>query len=257
MDITTIAGIAVALGAILGGQLLEGGHPGSIMQFTAFLIVAGGTVGACMVHMTGDDLKTGLKLAKFAFLNPKGDDPHKIIQEIIEAAQVARKESILALEKKLGSFTNPFMQTIFRFVIDGVDPNTIKDIFESQIFLEEDNNKQAAKLWTNAGSYSPTIGIIGAVLGLIHVMENLADTSKLGGGIAVAFVATIYGVAMANILFMPMGAKITRKIQLGTHVKEMILTGALGIVSGMNPFIIEEKLKAYVHGGDHKKGEGH
>jgi chemotaxis protein MotA len=256
MDLATVLGLLFAFGGILGGQILEGGHVSSIMQGTAAIIVFGGTIGAVMVTSPMGDLKTGMQLAKFAFLNPKGDDTEKIIKELIEAAQVARKESILALEKRLSSFSNPFMQTIFRFVIDGVDPNTIRDIFENKIFLEQEHYKEGAKVLENAGAFAPTIGIIGAVLGLIHVMENLADTSKLGAGIAVAFVATIYGVASANILFIPMGKKCGRKMKQQAHIKEMILAGALGIVSGMNPFIIEEKLRAYSHGHE-PKGGGH
>jgi chemotaxis protein MotA len=245
MDITTILGIAVGLGGILLGQILEGGHIGSILQDTAAIIVFGGTFGAVLVATPIDDVKTGISLLKWAFINPKGDNVDKIIKELIEAAQIARKESILALEKRLNTFSSPYMQTIFRFVIDGVDPNTIKDIFESEISLEEHHLTAGAKIWEAAGSFSPTIGIIGAVLGLIHVMENLADTSKLGGGIAVAFVATVYGVASANLIFLPFSKKIVTKIKHQSQVKEMILTGAIGIVSGMNPFIIEEKLRAY------------
>ncbi len=255
MDLTTIGGIVLAIGGILGGQILEGGHVGSLMQGTAAIIVFGGTIGAVMVATPMGDLKTGMGLLKMVFLNIKGDDPEKIIKELIEAAQIARKESILALEKKLGSFSNPFMQTIFRFVIDGVDPATIADMFDSQIFLEEEHLTAGGKIFETAGGFAPTIGIIGAVLGLIHVMENLADTSKLGAGIAVAFVATVYGVGSANIFFLPFGSKIKRKVKMQGHIKQMILTGAIGIVSGMNPFIIEEKLRAYTHGHGKKHEE--
>lgn len=255
MDITTLLGIIVAFGGIVGGMILEGGHPGNLIQFTAFMIVMGGSLGACLVQTPMADVKLAMSLVKLAFTNPKSDDPEKIIQELISAAQTARKESILALEKKLNSFSNPYMQTIFRFVIDGVDPNTIKDIFESEIYLEQEHYNAGAKFFEAMGGYSPTIGIIGAVLGLIHVMENLSDTSKLGEGIAVAFVATIYGLVIANIFSLPFANKIKRKIANQAHAKEMILTGALGIVSGMNPFIIEEKLRAYSHGA--KKGEKH
>jgi chemotaxis protein MotA len=185
MDIASILGVILAVGGILLGQILEGGHISSIMQGTAAFIVFGGTFGAIMIQAPMEDLKTGLKLAKLVFFNTKGDDPEKVIKELIEAAQIARKESILALEKRLSSFSNPYMQTIFRFVIDGVDPNTIKDIFENEIYLETEHYKAGSKIWEGMGGYAPTIGIIGAVLGLIHVMENLADTSKLGAGIAV------------------------------------------------------------------------
>lgn len=247
MDITTILGLLVGIGGILLGQVMEGGHVGSIMQLTAALIVFGGTIGAVLVNAPMEDVKTALKLLKLAFLNAKGDDSESIIKELLDAAQIARKESILSLEKKLSQFTNPYMQTIFRFVIDGVDSNTIRDIFENEIYLEEEHLNAGAKLYVDAGGFAPTIGIIGAVLGLIHVMENLSDTSKLGAGIAVAFVATVYGVGSANLIFIPIGNKLKRKIKLQAQTKEMILTGALGIVSGLNPFIIEEKLRAYNH----------
>lgn len=249
MDLVSILGIVFGVGGILLGQILEGGHLGSIVQGTAAFIVFGGTFGAVLIGTPMGDVKTGLKLLKMVFFNPKGDDTEKVIKELIEAAQIARKESILALEKRLSAFSNPYMQTIFRFVIDGVDPNTIKDIFENEIFLEEEHYTAGAKIWEAAGGYSPTIGIIGAVLGLIHVMENLSDTSKLGAGIAVAFVATIYGVGSANLFFFPFSKKIVRKVKMQSQMKEMILTGAIGIVSGMNPFIIEEKLRAFTHGG--------
>jgi chemotaxis protein MotA len=245
MDLMSIVGLVLSLGGIFLGQVLEGGHIGSILQLTAAIIVFGGTFGAVLIGTPLGDVKTGMKLLKSVFLNARGDDPEKIIKELIEASQIARKESILALEKRLSAFSNPYMQTIFRFVIDGVDPNTIKDIFENEIYLEEEHLTAGAKIWEAAGGYSPTIGIIGAVLGLIHVMENLADTSKLGAGIAVAFVATVYGVGSANIFFFPFSKKIIRKIKMQGQMKEMILTGAIGIVSGMNPFIIEEKLRSY------------
>jgi chemotaxis protein MotA len=255
LDIASLIGLVLAFGGIIGGMLVEGGHVGSLVQPTALMIVWGGTFGACFVQTPMEDIKLGLSLAKLAFLGGGHDDPDKIIAELIAAAQTARKESILALEKKLNSFSNPYMQTIFRFVIDGVDPNTIKDIFENEIYLEQEHYAVGAKFWEAAGGYAPTIGIIGAVLGLIHVMENLSDTSKLGEGIAVAFVATIYGLVTANIFALPMANKIKRKMSARAHAKEMILTGALGIVNGMNPFIIEEKLRAYSHSGK-QKGQG-
>jgi chemotaxis protein MotA len=247
MDMITIFGILVALLGIVGGQILEGGHVSSIIQLTAALIVFGGTAGAVMVSTTRKDLKTGLNLLKLGFSDKHDEDPEIIIREIIGAAQTSRKESILALEKQLPSYSSPFMKDVFRFVIDGVDPTNLRDIFETQIANEEANLNAGAKIWTDAGGYAPTIGIIGAVLGLIHVMENLSDTSKLGAGIAVAFVATVYGVGSANILFLPLGGKIKRKIHIQLEHKQMILEGALGIMAGLNPFIIEQKLRTYLH----------
>ncbi len=246
MDMITLIGLATGFLGIIGGMVLEGGAVGSLVQVTAFLIVFGGTFGAVMVSTTREDLKTGLSLLKLGFGDPKDEDPEKILKEMIEAAQVARKESILSLEKRLNGFSNPFMQTVFRYVIDGVEPQVVRDIFESKIELEEENLMAGAKIYQDAGGYAPTIGIIGAVLGLIHVMSHLTDTSQLGAGIAVAFVATVYGVGSANLLFLPIAGKIKRKIRKRLEVKAMILEGAVCIMNGLNPFIIEEKLKSFI-----------
>ena len=247
MDMVTIFGLLVALVGIIGGQILEGGHVNSLMQATAALIVFGGTAGAVMVSTTRKDLKMGLNLLRLGFSDKQDEDPEQIIKQIVGAAQLARKESLLSLERQLPSYTNPFMQNVFRFMIDGVEANSLRDIFETQIANEEENMLAGAKIWTDAGGYSPTIGIIGAVLGLIHVMENLSDTSKLGSGIAVAFVATIYGVGAANLLFLPLGSKIKRKVRIQLETKTMIIEGAIGIMSGLNPYIIEQKLRSYLH----------
>jgi chemotaxis protein MotA len=153
------------------------------------------------------------------------------------------------LEKRLPHYHDLFMKNVFRFVIDGVEPGTIKDIFENEIYVEEERLLSGAKVYMDAGGFSPTVGIIGAVLGLIHVMENLTDTSKLGSGIAVAFVATVYGVGSANLIFIPLANKIKKKIKERSKTKEMILIGAISVLNGLNPYIIEEKMKAYLQDG--------
>ncbi len=247
LDMVTLFGLIVGLSGIVVGQMLEGGSPSALIQGTAFMIVFGGTIGAVMVSTTKEDLRMGLKLLRWAFSDGKEVDEGKIRRELVEAAQLARRESILALEKKLNSFSNPFMQNVFRFVVDGVDAPTLKDVFESEIELEEENQIAGAKMWTDAGGYSPTIGIIGAVLGLIAVMQHLTDTSKLGAGIAVAFVATIYGVASANLVFLPIGSKIKRKVKKQSELKRMILDGAISIMTGLNPYIIEQKMRSFTN----------
>ena len=244
MEITTWIGIVLGVGAILLGQVLEGGAVHSIVQGTAAIIVFGGTLGAVLVSHSLASIKLALRMSRDAFFTPK-DDRQLMGKQIIEAAQVARRDSILALEKSLPNYRDPFMKTVFRFVIDGVDPATIQDIFESEISVEEENNLTAAKVLMDAGGFAPTVGIIGAVLGLIHVMENLTDTSKLGGGIAVAFVATIYGVGSANLIFIPLANKVRKRVKDRSITKDMILAGALGVLGGLNPYIIEEKLRAY------------
>lgn len=247
MDMVTIFGLVVGVVGIVGGMVLEGGHVGSLVQATAAIIVLGGTAGAVLVSTTKEDLVTGLGLLKLGFGAKNGDDPEIVVKELVEAAMIARKDSVLALENRLEQFSSPFMRNVFRFVVDGVEPQVLRDIFEAKIDAEEENLLAGAKIYTDAGGFSPTIGIIGAVLGLIHVMENLTDTSKLGAGIAVAFVATVYGVASANLLFLPLGNKIKRKVKQQIEVKAMIIEGAVGVMTGLSPFVIEEKVRACLH----------
>jgi len=246
MDIRVIVGILLAFTGILFGFFIDEGHIGAIVQGSAALIVMGGTIGAVIVGSTKQDLKIASKLFKKIFNTEYEDLPEKIFKEIYQCAVTARKESILQIEKSLNNFSHPFMASVFKFVIDGVDPKVIKKVFEEEIRKDEEKQLAGAKLFSDAGGFAPTIGILGAVLGLIHVMGNLTDTSKLGAGIAVAFVATLYGVGSANLIFIPIANKLKRIVQEEVKVKEMILYGALSVVSGYNPFIIEEQLKTYL-----------
>jgi chemotaxis protein MotA len=253
MQVTTIIGLCLGIGGVLLGQVLEGGHLSSLFQLTAFTIVVGGTLGAVLVSTSSKQLALGIKLLPLAFKRENPKEAEIVLSDIVEAAQIARKESILALEQRLVRLKTPFMQSVFRFVIDGIEPATIKDVFENEIDLEEERLNAAAKVFLDAGGFAPTIGIIGAVLGLIHVMENLTDTTKLGSGIAVAFVATVYGVGLANLVLIPIGNKLRSVVREQMLIKEMILVGALGIVHGLNPLIIEEKLKSFLSDGSNRR----
>jgi chemotaxis protein MotA len=246
MDKVAILGVLIGIFGILAGQVIEGGSVLSLIVLPAAFIVFLGTLGAVMVSATWEDINRGLELLKLAFFKSASPSAEIVAKEITEAAITARKESILALEKKLNSFSHPFMKDVFKFVVDGVDPATIRDTFENEILLSEEDYLAGAKIWTDAGGYAPTIGILGAVLGLIHVMENLSDTSKLGAGIATAFVATVYGVGSANLIFLPIGNRIKRKVRHEIMIKELILHGAIGIVSGHTPYVIQEKVGSFV-----------
>jgi len=243
MDITTIGGLIVGVGCILLGQVLEGGHVGSIMQVTAFIIVIGGTFGAVMVSFPKKDFVRGMKMMKLAFTDKK-EDMSAVTKQIVDLASIARRDGVLALEGKLAEVHDKFLKKALGYVVDGVDASVTRDSLEAAIEAEHQENMQAAKVWEAAGGYSPTIGIIGAVLGLIHVMENLSDPSKLGGGIAVAFVATVYGVATANLLYLPAANKLKRKFNLAMERKVVITEGVLAIQEGLNPRVLEEKLRA-------------
>ena len=243
MDKATVFGLIIGFGGILAGNALEGGHISSLLQLTAFIIVLAGTIGAVVVSNREKDLKLGMKLFRQAFSNENHHVEEKI-REIVNYARLTRKESILALEPKLNQISDDFIKLNLRNVVDGLDLELVREIGESEIDAEEDELNAGAKIWVDAGGFAPTIGIIGAVLGLIHVMGNLSDTSKLGGGIAVAFVATVYGVSFANLLFLPMGNKIKKKIHEHIHMKRLILEGLLLIRTELNPVIIEQKLKS-------------
>jgi len=256
MDIGSVGGIVFAIACILGGQALEGGHAGSLMQATAAIIVLGGTMGAIMVSFPMSDVKRGLGLGKLAF-GEKKSDIGDIIKQVVELAGIARREGVLALEQRMAEIKDPFLKRAVGFLVDGVAAAVARDALETEINTENEENVAAAKIFEAGGGYSPTVGIIGAVLGLIHVMENLSDPSKLGGGIATAFVATVYGVAAANLLFLPMANKIKRKLHIEKERKTLIAEGVLSIQAGLNPRVLEEKLAAYAgHHAPPKSADG-
>ncbi len=245
MDIATIIGIVLALGSILGGQILEGGHPGSIIQLTAFVIVMGGTLGAICVQNPLSVVLKGVSLLKLGITDPKHDNKGTITT-IIDLANVSRKQGLLALEGKLKDIHDPFFRKGVQLIVDGTDPKAVHEILEIDVEFQEEEGLKAAKVWEAAGGYAPTIGIIGAVLGLIHVMENLADPSKLGSGIAVAFVATVYGVGAANLFFLPLASKLKFKLKEEAASRVMIIMGLVGLAQGENPRLLQEKLEGYL-----------
>jgi chemotaxis protein MotA len=245
MEISIFLGLVASIGGILLGNFFEGGHITSLAQGTAALIVFGGTFGSTLVSNRRDDIVLALRFLRRAFWAEELRERNDIGTEIVQSAQIARKESILTLEKRLNNFSDPFMRSVYRFVVDGVDPEVIRKVFEDEIDLNERRNLAAAKVWSDAGGFAPTIGIIGAVLGLIHVMANITDTMALGKGIAVAFVATIYGVGSANLIFLPLANRLKAVIRYRAETEKMILEGGLAVIGGLNPYIIEQKVEAF------------
>ncbi len=245
MDILSILGIIVAVASIVGGQHLEGGHLSSILQGTAFLIVIGGTFGAVMLQFPMDVFIKAMTSAGMVFGNVSVD-MKGIIAKIVELSNVSRKQGLLALEGQMKSLSDPLMAKGVQLVVDGTEPHKIKEILEVEVEVFEEELGTVAKVYEAFGGYAPCVGIIGAVLGLIHVMENLADPSALGGGIAVAFVATVYGVGAANLLFLPMGNKIKLKAKTLIVGKLMVIEGLLSVAQGENPRMIEEKLGGFL-----------
>jgi chemotaxis protein MotA len=245
MDFAPIIGLILSIVAILGGQTLEGGHIQSILQPTAALIVLGGTLGATVLSYSLSDLMRGFRMGLSIFFNPS-DTPETLIQEIVKLANVVRKDGILALEQQLPAITHPFLRTGIRYAIDGLEPAMTRELLETDLVVQEEAEEVGARVFEAAGGYAPTIGILGAVLGLIHTMEQLSDPSKVGEGIAVAFVATVYGVGSANLLFLPAANKIKRQLAHARICKEIIVQGIIAIQEGLNPRLVEEKLRIYL-----------
>jgi chemotaxis protein MotA len=246
MDILTILGLVFAFGAILGGNLLEGGHTSSLIQGTAFFIVGGGTLGASMIQTPLPVFLRAMKNAILVFKPPKKSGK-EVIEKITNWSQIARKEGLLGLQGYVESEPDIFSRKGLQFLVDGIEPDVIRNILEVELSTREHQSLQSAKVYEGMGGYAPTIGIIGAVMGLIHVMENLADPSKLGTGIAVAFVATIYGIGLANIIFLPFANKLKSLTHDETVMQEMIIEGIVAISNGENPRSIESKLHGFLH----------
>jgi chemotaxis protein MotA len=245
MDVISILGLVVGLAAILGGQWLEGGHLSSLVQPTAFVIVMGGTFGAVMLQSPFATFMQGMGMAKWVFAPPVLPQ-RELIERIMEWSHTARREGLLALEGYLAELNDPFLRKGLQLLVDGAEPDRVREVLEVEIAAREDQMKLAAKVWESAGGYAPTIGILGAVMGLIHVMENLSDPSKLGAGIAVAFVATIYGVGSANLIFLPIAKKLLAHVARLTLMRDMYVDGLIGVASGDNPRIIESRLQGYL-----------
>lgn len=244
MDSISLIGLVLGLAAILIGQVLEGGHISSLVQPTAFLIVIGGTLGAVMLQSPLRVFQDGMRMAKWIFVPPALTHA-QLIDQVVGWSHVARREGLLALENQIGGIGDSFTQKGIQLLVDGVEPDRLRDVMEVEIGAWESRMKLGAKIWEAAGGYAPTIGILGAVMGLIHVMENLTDPSKLGAGIAVAFVATIYGVGSANLVFLPVAKKLQAHVARLVSLREMLVDGLVGIANGDNPRIIESRLQGY------------
>lgn len=245
MDKISLAGLVIGLLAIIGGQILEGGHVGSLVQPTALLIVCGGTLGAVLLQSPWHVFKRGIVMAKWVWMPPVIEQK-RLIDQILNWSQLSRREGLLALENYIPGIKDEFVKKGLQLLVDGADPERIRELLEVEINTFEDEWRQSAKIWESAGGYSPTIGILGAVMGLIHVMENLSDPTKLGSGIAVAFVATIYGVGFANLIYLPIAGKLKYYIMRMVASREMLIDGLVGIAVGDNPRIIEGRLKGYL-----------
>ena len=245
MDIFAVIGLFFGITMILIGQAMEGGNIGQLLQITAGFIVLGGTTGAVLLSFPPKTLLSAIKMLKNVFMPPKIDF-NALITEIGGFATKARKEGIISLEKEAYNASDSLLTLGLGAVADGTDPTLVREMMENQIEQEENYVNNAAKVFESFGGYSPTLGIIGAVMGLIQVMQNLSVPSKLGAGIAVAFVATIYGLFAANLVMIPISTRIKFIFQDVFLYKNMILEGVLSIQAGESPVLIERKLRSFI-----------
>ncbi|HYK24690.1 MAG TPA: flagellar motor protein [Steroidobacteraceae bacterium] len=246
MDILSVIGLALALFALVGGAVVRGAGIMALVSAEAFIIVVIGTCAAICVQTPLSVMKHALSILPWT-MKPPPLDPEKLIKKMVEWSNVARKQGLLGLEPLLNKEEDSFVRKALQLVVDGSEPDVIRGIMEVELDTREHTDTLGAKVFEGMGIYSPTLGIIGAVLGLISVMQNLADPSKLGQGIASAFTATIYGVALANLFFLPLSAKLKVAIRSQTQVREMIIEGMISIAQGENPRSIESKLQGYLH----------
>ncbi len=245
MDILSIIGIVLGFAAILGGNFLEGGHLASLINLPALLIVLGGTLGATLLHFPPKIIFHSLKIS-WLIVRPRKLLLDKKIDKVVKWSDLARKEGLLGLEAIVDNEKDLFAKKGLQLLVDGNEPEVIRDCLEVELNTIEHVEMQAAKVYEAMGGYSPTIGIIGAVVGLIQVMQNLANPELLGAGIATAFVATIYGVGFANLLFLPVANRLKSQAYALLQAKEMMLEGIIAIAEGENPRNIALKLSGYI-----------
>jgi chemotaxis protein MotA len=244
MDKSTLPGLFLGIGGLLFGGWLEGTSPLKLLMLPAFVIVMGGTLGTLMVSFP---LSTIASIPKFLMIASM-DKPHDlthVVETFVKLADRARREGLLALEQEASSL-EPFTRRGVQMVVDGSDPALVREILESDIDAMRERHKPGAAIFEAMGGYSPTMGIIGTVMGLVHVLENLSDPDKLGPLIASAFIATLYGVSFANCLFLPLATKLKGKSAAEVHMKELVVEGVLAVQSGDNPRVVRERLEAYL-----------
>jgi chemotaxis protein MotA len=245
MDILSIFGVVLGFTAILGGNFLEGGHLSSLINLPALVIVLGGTLGAIFLHFPPKVIFHSIKIL-WLIVRPRKILLKSQIDKVVRWSALARKEGLLGLEVVVDRESDPFAKKGLQLLVDGNEPEVIRDCLDVELCTIEHTEMQAAKVYEAMGGYSPTIGIIGAVVGLIHVMQNLANPELLGAGIATAFVATIYGVGFANLLFLPIANKLKLEAYALVQTKEMMMEGIIAIAEGENPRNIELKLSGYL-----------
>jgi chemotaxis protein MotA len=246
MDLATVAGIGLALGAVFGSMIMEGGNPAALIAPPAMLLVIVGTLGATMTGYTMKDVTGIAKVFLKAIMPGPPPDTTETIGQMVAFAEKARRDGLLALEEEAKSIEDPFLKRGIQMAIDGTDPEVVREVLETEVAAIKDRHKVGASFFANMGAFAPTLGIIGTVLGLVHMLENLSDPSSMGPLIAGAFVATLWGVMTANLIYLPISNKLKRSSAEEVAFKELVLEGVLAIQAGANPRAVGEKLKSFL-----------
>ena len=245
MELTTVFGVIFGLFSLITGFLMEGGHAGALLSPAAALIVFGGTIGATVVSFSLTELKTVPKLLRVTLFQ-KLLNELALIEQLVSLADKVRREGLLYLENELPNVEDDFMRKGIQLVVDGTDPELVRQIMETELYSVQERHQTGALIFDTAGGYAPTMGIIGTVMGLVHVLGNLTNPEELGPSIALAFLATLYGVGSANVFWLPLGAKLKTLSKKEVLLREIMLEGIMSIQAGYNPVLIRERLTAFL-----------
>jgi chemotaxis protein MotA len=245
MDLATVIGLVLAWGALLGALLMEGGELRVMINLPAALLVFGGTIGAAVISFRMNQIMEVPSILSIAFREKTLELPD-VIRQLVRLAEKARRDGLLALEEESRRLHDPFLKRGLRLAIDGTDPELLRGVLETEIQLLQARHRAGESIFITLGGFAPTLGIIGTVMGLIHMLTNLSDPGKMGPLIAGAFIATLYGVSSANLIFLPIANKLRMRSSEEALAREVMLEGILSIQAGDNPRLVEEKLKAYL-----------
>lgn len=245
MDRLSILGLLLAFSGIIGGSLLEGGSVVVLLQGASLLIVLGGTLGAVMLQSPAKVFAKGFRMARWAFATPQLSQ-QRLIYQLSAWNNIVRRDGVLKLEDQIDELNDPFIRKGLQLLVDNMPAEKIRNVLEVDLRTYEQYHFQSARIWESAAGYAPTIGIMGAVLGLVHVMQSLSEPSKLGAGIAIAFISTLYGVGLANLVFLPIAGKLKNIILQQINMKEMYIDGVMMIANGENSRYLENKLQGYL-----------
>lgn len=245
MDRATVGGMVLAVAAVLGSVLLDGGNLMAMANLSSLVLIIGGTVGATVIGFGLKELQQLPRAVRVAFREPSADN-RKLVAQLVELAEFARREGLLALDGRLDDLGDPFLLKGMRGVVDGLDPELVRSLLETEMEFLARRQKTFVAMLESAGGYAPTMGIIGTVMGLVHVLANLSNTATLGPSIATAFTATLYGIFTANVFWLPLAGKLRFRSQQEMERAEIMLEGVLSVQAGDNPRLLEEKLLSFL-----------